>query len=283
MRYFGIQNERGEQFDLNGESGIWFSNVEGLGIADGSTYASLGHGFFRQITTEDLPMTSIPGDIVFMPPNAYEQYRKFVAFIIGSKDLRLMYRPYGTTTFYRKVKCEYIQKGVLERNKKLVCPTSFAPVTLWYSPKTMDLVMQEASETDMKFPFDFDADLTLGSSLIGSWAVEITASGDEAASVVFEYNGEAVSPVLTLIGSDSEKEYGRCAIDATVNGIRFSSQYLDSYIRDADGNDLTNDVSPGHDPFFRVPITEPCIFRLDDNGELTGSASVSINYFYRSV
>lgn len=283
MRYFGIQNEKGESYDLNGESGIWFANVEGLGIEDGSSYASIGHGFFRQITTEDLPLTSIPGDMVFMPPNAYEKYRQFVSFILNSNDLRLLYRPYGSTTFYRKVKCQYVQKGVLTQNKKLVCPTSFAPITLWYSPKTMDLTMQEASETDMKFPFAFDGNVTLGSSLIGSWAVEISPEGDEAASIVFVYDGEAVSPVLTLTGSDSETEYGRCAVDDTVDGLRFSSQYLDSYITDGNGNDLSNDVSPDHDPFFRVPITEPCILRLDDNGELTGTASVSVNYFYRSV
>ena len=132
-------------------------------------------------------------------------------------------------------------------------------------------------------PVVFDENLTLGSSLIGSWAVEITVAGDEAASIVFNYDGEAVHPILTLTGSDSGTEYGRCEVDNTVNGIRFSSQYMDSYITDADGNDLTNYVSPGHDPFFRIPITEPCVLRLDDNVELTGSASVSVNYFYRSV
>lgn len=283
MRYFGIQNEKGERWDLNGEAGLWFSNVEGLGIEDGSSYASIGHGFFRHIVTPDLPMVSIPGDMVFMPPNAYEKYRQFVSFIVGSKDLRLMYRPYGATTFYRRVKCEYVQKGVLTQNKKLVCPTSFAPVTLWYLPQPLELVMQEASEDDMKFPFVFDSNLKFGSALVGSWAVEITPSGDEAASIVFEYDGAAVNPILTLTGSDSETEYGRCAVGKTVDGLRFSSQYLDSYITEEDGTDLMDDVSPGYDPFFRVPVSEPCVLVFDDSGELTGNAKVTVNYYYRSV
>ena len=282
-RRFWIQNDSGVQWSLNGDQGVWFVTPEGLGARWKILTADLGHGFFKELPTDAVPADPVAGELKFLPAGAYSAYRSFLRFVASSSELRLLYCPYGTETYYVRGRFEYLQKGELDQTAILTVPVSFVPFTPWYQPRSLTLTMQAASESDMTFPFTFDQDLRFPSSAVGSWAVEITPAGDQPASLVFEFSGAATNPVLTLTGVNSETEYGRCAVTGTVTGLRYSSQYLDSYVTDGGGSDLMDDVSPGYDPFFRVPLSEPCVLRLQASGELSGSATVSVNYFYRSV
>lgn len=281
FRQFSIQNEQGVSWDLNGAQGVILSEPEGLGARWKILTADLGHGFFSELDTDTVPAKAVAGELKFLPPNAYATYRSFVRFLTGSEKLILSYCPYGTDVYLCRGRFEFLQKGELDQTRILTVPVSFSTFSPWYLPRTMDLVMQEAEEDDMTFPFALP--ITLPSSLMGSWTVEISPAGDQPASLVFEYDGPAVSPVLVLTGASSGKEYGRCAVNKTVTGLRFSSQWLDSYVTDGSGEDLVDYVSPGADPFFRAPVDEPSILSLSDSGSLSGSATVAVNYFYRSV
>ena len=282
-RKFYIQNDAGEQWGLQGERGIYFVGPSGLGLQNKNLTADLGHGFFKKLDAFSFPAQPVAGELVFLPPAAYQVYREFVRWISAASQLLLLYRPYGTDTFQAIGSVDYLRKSELEGPRILRCAFQFTPQTPWYKPQTMDLVMQDAAENAMKYPFTYDADLTYGSDLVGSWAVKITPAGMIPASLSFSFSGAATDPILTLTGQNTNTEYGRCAITGEITGLEFSSLYTDSYVRDGSGADLMDDVDPAYDPFFRVPLTEPCILRLQASNTLAGSASVSVNYFYRSV
>lgn len=281
FRKFSIQNEQGVSWDLNGAQGVIFSQPEGLGARWKITTADLGHGFFGELPVDTVPAEPVVGELKFLPPNAYATYRSFLRFLTGSDKLILRYCPYGTDVFLCRGRFEFLQKGELDQTRILTVPVSFSTFSPWYAPRDLELILQEADEDDMTFPFEFPVNMP--SSTVGSWAVEITPAGDQPASLVFEYSGAAENPVLILTGASSGIEYGRCAVTGSVTGLRFSSQWLDSYVTDGAGNDLLDDVSPGYDPFFRVPTDENCVLSFDASDTLAGSATVKVNYFYRSV
>ena len=111
----------------------------------------------------------------------------------------------------------------------------------------------------------------------------MNADGHIPAGIVFEYPGSITDPVLRLVGANSDVECGRCAVVGTSSGFKFSSLYSDSYVTDSEGNSLLNGVNPGQDPFFRLPLEEPCNLILTAASNLSLSATAKIYYFYRSV
>lgn len=283
IRQFWIQNAQGICWDLNGLQGVWFSEPEGLGARWGVETADLGNGFFAELETDAVPSEPVVGNLQFLPPAGYETYRRFIRFLTSSRQLDLLYRPFGTEIFQLRGRFEFLQKGEKSDTGLLTVPASFIPFSPWYRPQSLSLVMEAAGANQTVFPFTFTPDLTFASSLIGSWAVELQPAGDFPASLVFIYAGAANRPILTLTGANSGTEYGRCAVETAVTGLLYSSQYINSYVNDGSGADLTDDLTPAYSPFFRIPTTEPCILRLQATGDLTGSATVAVNYFYRSV
>lgn len=283
MRYIALRNKAGEEKPVNGEFGIWFSNITGLGIANEINKIDLGSGFFRNLDTGHPPSQSVPGDIFIMPPDADRKYREFLNWLQAAGELTIIYRPYGTETFYRAVRLEYLQKGVPEKTGRLVIPTSFLPLTPWYKPAALTLVIQPAETNITTFPFTLTDDLHFPSGTGTPWSAEILSSGHLDAALRFDYSGEAENPVLTITGINSGIEYGRCAVSGTVNGLSFSSVPYDKYVRDGNGNSLYDNLTPGVDPYVRIPIGDPCTLDLVASNELTGSASASVYYYYRSV
>lgn len=281
MREFFITNEQGIRWDLNGAAGVVFAAPQGLGARWKISTADLGHGFFAELPVDTVPAEPVVGELKFLPPNAYATYREFVRFLTGSDKLILSYKPFGTDEYLCRGRFEFLQKSELDQTRILTVPVSFSTFSPWYSPVDLELSMQEADDDDLTYPFTYP--FTYPNSSVGSWTVEISPAGDQPASLVFTFSGEAENPTLTLTGADSGTVYGCCAVTGSVTGFVFSSQWLDSYVRDGSGNDLLDGVSPGADPFFRVPVSEPCVLSFEAVNELSGSATVAVNYFYRSV
>ena len=164
---------------------------------------------------------------------------------------------------------------------------NFIPFTPWYLPREASLYMRELTGGEMAYSFDYDSSetssLVYASPLVGSYAAQINADGHIPAGIVFEYPGSVTDPTLKLVGANSDKELGKCAVVGTSTGFKFSSLYSDSYVTDSSGNSLLNGVSPGKDPFFRLPLDEPCNLILTAASQLTLNATAKIYYFFRSV
>lgn len=287
FREFKIQNNAGQSYGLNGESGIFLHEPTGLGIKDELKTADLQYGFYHDLKNKSIPAEPITGDLLFINDSPYALYRTFINFLVRSKQLILSYKPYGTEEFFCRGRFEYLQKEELEETGILRVPVSFMPFTPWYLPRESSLSMRELTGGEMQYPFTYDAEetsnLVYASPMVGSYSVELNPSGHLDAALVFTYPGAIENPTLTLRGVNTGTLYGQCDVTANVTGFQFSSLYSDSYIKDGSGNSLLNGVTPGYDPFFRLPLEEPCVLTLTADSTLIESATVKTYYFYRSV
>lgn len=287
FREFKIQNDAGQSYSLNGDSGIFFHEPTGLGMKDDLKTADLFYGFYHDLQNKSMPSDPITGDLLFINESPYALYRSFANFVVNSKRLILSYKPYGTEEYFCRGRFEYIQKEELEETGILRVPISFVPFTPWYLPRELSMSMRELTGGEMKYSYDYDTkttyDLVYASPLVGSYSVQLTPSGHINAAMVFDYPGQIENPSLTLVGVNSGNEIGRCDVSGISNGLFFSSLYSDSYVKDSQGNSLLNGVTPGHDPFFRLPLDEPCVLTLTADSLLSESAKVKVYYFFRSV
>ena len=291
IRKFYLQNAAGERIDLNGAEGIWATDPSGLGEELSPVWGNLNGGFFMVLSDEAEPQTPVGLVIKFTRrATAYAQFQSLARWISAAgTDLLLLYAPYGSTVYYRRVRLQYLKKE--ERNSVgwLECPAAFRPSTPWYlptsAPASMDVPGQDAMRYDSGFRYG-------SARYLGSHAATYTAvfqpAGDIPGGVELTFLGEAVNPVLTLTGLSTGTVYGRCEISRTLQAgdeLRYSSSPRDSYcrlIRSGQVTDLDDDLDPAADPYFRMPLTEACSLALTAQS-IDGAAQARVNYYYRTV
>ena len=290
MRKFYIENGLGSRQSLNGETGIFLSNPTGLGVNLSPSFADIHKGFFRPISGDSEPQSTIAGDLVFIGDNAYADYRAFVDWCAVSDDLFLIYKPYGNTEFYRKVRINYLTKTELTDTRWLSVPMSLACLTPWYRATPSKMTMSTEEGNVMQYPFSYASDLIYSSSNAGSMAVDLGTAGHIPAAFVLNYSGEIINPKITLKGSTSGQTYGVCALNITLAAgeqIEVSTQYGNSYAHKIDGSGKVSDilecVDLAYEPFPRIPVSEDCTLYLGADEIIRGSATVRVYYYYRSV
>ena len=290
MRKFYIENEIGSRLSLNGEQGIFLSNPAGLGLTLPANFADIHKGFFRDISGESEPQGTITGDLVFIGDDAYADYRSFVDWCSASASLHLIYKPYGTTEFYRDVQINYLTKTELTDTRWLTVPAAFACLSPWYRAAPTSMSMSTESGYVLKYPFSYTSDLIYSSSSAGSMAADIPAGGHIPAAFEITYRGAIINPKISLVGSSSNKTYGICALNATLadnESFTVSSLYgkCRVEITDADGvvTDALNSVDLAYEPFPRIPVNEDCVLLMSADSDISGRATVRVYYYYRSV
>ena len=176
MRKFYLENEIGSRLPLNGEEGIFLSNPAGLGMTMPSDFADIHNGFFREVSKDSEPQSTVTGDLVFIGENAYADYRSFVDWCSGSESLHLIYKPYGTIEFYRDVYISYLTKTELTDTRWLTVPASFVCLSPWYRAAPTSMSMSTESGYVLKYPYSYTKDLIYSSSSAGSMAASTSLS-----------------------------------------------------------------------------------------------------------
>jgi len=266
------------------------SNPAGLGLTLPANFADIHKGFFRDISGESEPQGTITGDLVFIGENAYADYRSFVDWCSASASLHLIYKPYGTTEFYRDIQINYLTKTELTDTRWLMVPTALACLSPWYRAAPTSMSMSTESGYVLKYPFSYTSDLIYSSSSAGSMAADIPAGGHIPAAFEITYRGAIINPKISLVGSSSNKTYGICALNATLadnESFTVSSLYgkCRVEITDADGmvTDALNSVDLAYEPFPRIPVNEDCVLLMSADSDIAGRATVRVYYYYRSV
>ena len=282
MRKFFIRDGVGNQYALNGEQFIWLLNPSGLGVNYANQYSDIKQGFFAPLKTDTWNTQSIVCDFGFVK-SAYATYRSFINWLITAENLVIVYQPFGSEQYYRNVKMDYVEKTELMNGEWLSTPASFTCLTPWYKPTTLSVAIADEDAGAMKYTFTYDASLVYASSYNGAYGAELSPSGHIPAAITLDYTGAIVNPSISLVGKVSGTEYGKCQINKTASSsVSFSSLYSDSYCL-VDGTDASDYISPATDPFFHLPLGEPCVLKILSNSAFTGTATASIYYYYRSV
>lgn len=319
MRKFYLEDQKGERIPLNNETGIFLYNPEGLGIEYSHDYGESGSGFFMRIKDgisqleSSFTLVFEPGEmlvqydestaivgeaiagiaIVGNAPNItiespYERYKKFLDWIYAAEELYFIYCPYGDNEYYKHIEIRSIEKTEYDKYGSLQPRVTIVPLTPWYLPAPIHISFGEEQENVMRHDFTYTSDLIYG---VGThdYSAEVSARGHLPSAIKLTFKGLATNPVFTLRGSSTRKIYGECRITGEFESddtIEFSTAEQDSYVKkiDKDGNetDLIDSIDITVNPFFRIPLSEPCEVIISGESIL-GQASMLQYVYYRGV
>ena len=288
MRKFYIQKETGERIGLNNETGIMLSEPEGLGLEFGDSFADIGEGFFRMISKKYL-QKAIKCKLNFIQ-DPYSLYNRFVTWCVNAKELFLVYKP-ENTEYYIKIEIHSLEKTEINKFGYLEVNASMTYLSPWYQPSALSISFIGLGENAFRWDNSkLDGPDVLVGSTAERYSAQIEGSGHLPGAFYIEYHGVAVKPKVSLTGVLTGTLYGKCEIDETFTsqmGFKLSTKYEDSYIRKiaADGTEvnLLSSVGLEYEPFFKLPLSEPCLLELSDDGALSGSMSAKVYFYYRSV
>ena len=290
MRKFYFSNAFGERWPLQGEKGVYLSEPSGLGVQLSPSFADLQHGFFIPIDDDVEPQSALHAALVFIRP-AYPTYRQLINWLAAAKSLELVYCPYGSEEFHRRVDVQAVTKSELNKNAFLSCELSLLARSPWFKAAAtrLDLESQTVDES-MRYDIVYADDLIYGEDATSLLSGTLHPDGHIPAALSVTFYGGAVSPVISLTGDLTGKLYGACRIDDTIAAgetLLFSSEYVNSFIRKLTAQgvtvDLLDKIDLNGEPFPRLPITEPCTLSIAADAAISGAADVLVYYYYRSV
>lgn len=319
MRKFYLEDQKGERIPLNNETGIFLYEPEGLGVEYSHDYGESGSGFFirikngisqletsftlvfepgemlvkydgsRAIAGEAIAGIAIVGDVPEITiESPYERYKKFLDWIYKAEELYFIYCPYGRNEYYKRIEFRSIEKTEYDKYGSLQPKVTIVPLTPWYLSSPIYINFGEESENAMRFTYTYDSELVYG---IGSqdYTAEVTNTGHTPSAIKLIFEGQVNNPVFTLRGSATRKIYGQCKITgefSPTDRIEFSTAEQDSYVKKIDRFDAETDLIDSVDittnPFFRIPVTEPCEVIISGE-DLLGTVSMTQYVYYRGV
>lgn len=288
MRLFYLQNESGIRIPLNNETGIFLTEPEGLGLEFGDTFADIGEGFFRMVSKKHTQKV-ISAKLNFTK-DCYLSYNNFTNWCVQAKQLYFIYKP-SLTEYYIHVEIESFEKTEINKFGYLSCALKLKYLSPWYIPFPTSFSTIGLGNRAFRWNVSRFGNGDMLSGMAGeSYSVEIQPGGHLPGAIKLKYVGRASNPSFTLIGAESGIEYGKCLINKEFpdqSTIELSTMYEDSYVKSYDlirnETNLLQYLDLTHEPFFKVPLNERCILKIEDDGSLNGQLSGFIYFYYRSV
>lgn len=289
MRLFYLEDQKGERFPLNNETGVFLYQPNGLGIEYSNDYGESGSGFYLR-TKDGLSQSEIGFTLIFPPStdSPYVRYRKLIDWIYAAEELYLIYCPYGSYEYYRHIEFRTIEKTEIQQDGSLQSAASVLPLTPWYLPSPINIDFSGDQENIMRYAYYYTDDLIYGVSST-DYTAGIESRGHMPSAVKVTFKGEVINPKLTLRGVVTRNEIGVCDITETFSQgdtLVFCSAEQDSYVKkiDSEGHetDLLDKIDITLNPFFRVPLSEPCELSITGTG-IYGQASMVQYVYYRGV
>lgn len=290
IRKLYFQNESGERRGLNGENGVYCTDLAGFGFALESDFADVGHGFFPLEGKSAEAQSDIPFTLVFTK-DPYGSYQALLDWLAAAGTITIVYNPTGKQEYYKGVVVNFIQKGELTRVGWLETPCSFLGITPWYLPYPTLLSIRNSGKDERKrYTYRYTDALKYGMDNSAALFATIAGAGHIPAALEVMYYGAIKNPQIKLTGNISGKTFGVCSVAAVLEDadvLKFCSKYEKSYIKKVSAAGLETDLLDVLDlsliPFFRVPVNEPCTVSIESDDLFSGRAELFVYYYYRSV
>lgn len=290
IRKLYFQNAAGARYGLNGENGVYASNLAGLGITLSPTFGNLNHGFFITVKDESEPQGTVTFTLTFTK-SPYSSYRSLVDWLSAAGTFTIVYIPFGTQEFCRDLSISFLQKSELNAVGWLEVPCSFLCHTPWYHPTPTTLTLAaNGTDESKRYDYTYSDDLRYGYDSSAALVGTIYGAGHIPGALELACHGAITNPTIRLVGDVSGTTFGICSVAAVLaetDTLKFSTRYENSYVKkiSADGTetDLLDVLDLSMKPFFHVPVNEPCTITIESDAAFVGYADLLIYYYYRSV
>lgn len=259
MRKFYLEYDQDDgsigRWDISDQQ-FFFNNPSGLGLSYDDQYYDIENGFYTS-SSNARKQNVISGTLVINGgPSAittYVLYNRFMGIFANKDSFYFVYNPFyigpdsESEEYKIKARLGKIEKNEVNKFGVLECQCEFIATGLWFN------------ENHVFHGYYNGVDLADNLTL--------TCEGDIPSAIYIELSGKTASPFeIVLIGKETGTIYGKCSVkDALLQGqkIKFSTRYDDSYIRifypsvgkDAD---FISRINIDTNPFFKVPLSEPC-------------------------
>lgn len=291
IRKLFFQNSSGQRWGLNGDRGVYASNLSGFGVTLEPGFSDLGGGFFSRVNDTSEPQATIPFTLTFTKA-PYQTYGAFVDWLSAEDaNITLVYNPTGNAEYCRDVSINFLQKGELNAVGWLEVPCSFFCKTPWYLPAPAEIDAEATGADESKrYDYFYTDEFCYGEDSTSSMSVVIAGSGHIPGALELSFVGAVTNPRIRLRGNISGKTYGVCAVEAILENsdtLKYSSRYENSFVKKVSAageeTDLLDVLDLSKNPFFHVPVNEPCTVLLEADSSFAGRAELLIYYYYRSV
>ena len=290
IRKIAFQNAAGERFGLNGEKNVYAMSLSGLGFTLAPTFADLTRGFYSPVSDESEPQGATAFTLVFTK-KPYEVYKTLVDWLCAAGTVTLVYNPTGKQEYFKDVIINFLQKTELNAMGWLEIPCSFFSRTPWYMPTPAVLDLGTAGEKRSKrYPYRYNAQLRYGVDSSSALSGTIFGAGHVPGALDLIYTGAITNPKIRLVGKISGRTYGVCSVSVMLSAsdtLKYSSKYERSFVKRVSAageeTDLLDVLDLSSNPFFHVPVEEPCTISIEADAPFAGRADLLIYYYYRSV
>lgn len=288
IRKLYFQNASGQRWGLNGENGVYASNLAGFGFTLDTEFADLNRGFFAPISNEKEPQNTLAFTLTFTK-TPYDTHKALMDWLAAAGSITIVYNPTNKQEYYRDVAVKFFQKGELTRIGWLETPCSFLCKAPWYLPVPSVVTLRTDAEIK-RYTYQYTPDLKYGSDSLLAVSETIPKAGHIPAAIELSYLGQLTNPVIRLTGKISGKVYGVCALEMSFEAadtLKLSTRYENAYVKKicADGReeDLLDALDLSMTPFFRASVEEPCTISIESSSVISGFAELLIYYYFRSV
>lgn len=257
-------NERGQQFGLN-DRNCFLENPSGLGMESELQFMLIGDTFRKSRKT--MKQQTFEGTLNFMKPNQYEKYKRFMDFILCSRELELVYEIAEREQYLRKVEFADIKKEEIKDGDILSCPVTMYFTTLFYK-KNQEKYIIKSDAKGMTYPYRLPVRYDDSSN----FEIGFNNNGHVDASIMFEYYGPAEEPVIDIYDNEMNLIFSLKLTERLEKNeiLKYSSVDDDLYISKTKDNgeeiNIINEYTDLSKPlFFKIPLGFHTIkFRKND-------------------
>lgn len=235
VREFYLENEFGQRFSLMDiEKGCLLTNPEGLGFSRTMEYEQVADDFVENINK--LNQALIQAEVNFI---TYDNYKKFVNFVLAAKSLRLIYLvPSGQTTeeYFKDITISELTKTEIKQNGVMTETITMDSLGLWN--KKSDIIYNiSTGSNEVRWDFRFPSEFISYSNR----QIIYENTGHKDASFLLEIPGYVLNPTLTI------KQNGQ-----TLNSIS-----------------ITNTIALGETLYYCTKPSDMYIYKIDSNNVKT--------------
>lgn len=279
IRQFYLENEYGLRRGLNSPASGLLTKPSGLGYSMDISYSAIGHSFIQNFLKEK--QQSIQGTLIFGTGLPYKAYSKFIAYVNGAENLKLIYKT-DAGEYYRDVDLVEVGKSEKTEAKVLECPVKFNCKSLFYSNQ-IDRFVVNRSQGELRWDFTWPARF----NDYGFRRAMIQNTGHVPAGFELEIFGYCENP--SVIVTQNRKELSRVQFPTILQvgeKISYSSVDGNLYCYRVDEKGVETNFSDSLDinnaNFFKLPVGDSQIEFTSDTG-VSNRTVMTIYRFYRAV